>query len=423
MLRILIASHPSPGHVNPLARIAKYLHGQGHQVIFLTSSLFEDQLAGSGIQFISLFGKPNHDYRERTTLFPELTEEQSYPLSHNGYLRFFSKLMPEEYESVQRILQNHPIDLILVDLMFFGVIPLLLDSTKSRPPVITIGVVAPVLTLRESSPFAGYDASPEGLLRNAADNERYHELLTPGHDHIAMVLAGLGLEAPGGFTYNSLYTLPDAFLQLSTAEFDFPSSDRPRSFRFVGPLPPEPGGTHPAPGWLSQLDAQKPLVFISQGVIANRDSNQLMRPALEALQHEEIELVVTQGGRVNDHLPNKPNIHIERYLPYDSVLSKADIFLTNGGFNGVQQALTFGVPIIVAGTTEEKTVVGHRVAQSGVGLDLATNNPSKEQIHEAVFTLLRDTSFRQKAREFQVSFAEYDALRSIGEVAGSLTGN
>ncbi|WP_041585898.1 glycosyltransferase [Terriglobus saanensis] len=423
MMRILMAAHPSPAHVNALVRIAKYLRNQGHEVTFLTSSVFEDLLAGSGVRFLPLSGIANHDYRERTKLFPELAAEQSYPLSLNGYMKFVSSLMPEEYESLKQILQNDPMDLIFVDPIFFGALPLLLDSGSRRPSLISIGMVAPLLSLRESSPFTGYDASPDGLRRNETERRKFNDLTAPGRAHIDSALAALGLEVPGGFTLNLLYTLPDAFLQLGTAEFDFPSSDYPRNFRFIGPLPSEEGGTYTPPGWLSQLEGQKPVVFVSQGGIANLDPDQLIRPALEALQHEELDLVVTQGGRNGHSLPNGPNIHIERYLPYESILPKTDVFLTNGGFNGVQQALAFGVPVIVAGITEEKLIVGHRVAQSGAGLNLATSSPSKEQIHEAVFTVLKEKAFRQKARELQASFAHYDALRTIGEVAESLVAN
>jgi UDP:flavonoid glycosyltransferase YjiC (YdhE family) len=143
-------------------------------------------------------------------------------------------------------------------------------------------------------------------------------------------------------------------------------------------------------------------------------------PAVEAFEHEEIELVVTQGGRPNHLLANRPGVHVETYLPYEMILPKTDVFLTNGGFNGVQQALTFGVPIVLAGTTEEKSMVGHRVSRSGVGLDLRTSTPPQERIREAVFTVLRDQSFRRKAQEFQGSFASYDALSTISEMSESL---
>ncbi|HYZ75170.1 MAG TPA: glycosyltransferase [Chthoniobacterales bacterium] len=422
MSRILIAAHPSPGHVNPVLRIAKYLRDQDHEILFLTSSLFEDRALECDLRFVPLRGSANHDYRERTKLFPELNVQGDYPLPINGYLKFFSRQIREQYQSVLAILETQPVDLIICDLMFVGVLALLLGSPTKRPPVITLGVIAPSLGIPESSPFSGYDASPRGLRRNENDNGRFREILNPGLKQIDSALAELGLAVPGGFDFTSLYEFSDAFLQLSTEEFDLPTSSLPKNFRFVGPLPPEGSGLSAVtpPDWLAQLNGTRPVVFVSQGVIANRDQGQLLGPAIEAFEREEIELVVTQGGRPN-HLPaNRPGVHVETYLPYEMILPKTDVFLTNGGFNGVQQALTFGVPIVLAGTTEEKKIVGHRVSRSGVGLDLQTSTPSQEQIHEAVFTVLRDPSFRRKAQEFQASFATYDALRTISAVSERL---
>jgi MGT family glycosyltransferase len=421
-MKILIAAHPSPGHVNPVLRVAKYLRDQGHDITFLTASVFEDRVSRCDLQFVPLLGSANHDYRERTKLFPELNVQGSYPLPLNGYLKFFGRQLREQYESVLGILESQPVDLIISDLMFVGVLALLLGSRAKRPPVITLGVIAPILTIPESSPFSGYDASARGLRRNENDNRRLREIVTQGSKQIDRALAKLGLAIPGGFDFTSLYTFSDAFLQLSTEEFDLPTSSLPKNFRFIGPLPPEEPGisTVTPPDWLAQLNGTRPVVFVSQGVIANRDQGQLLGPAIEAFEHEEIELVITQGGRPNQLLANRPGVHVETYLPYEMILPKTDVFLTNGGFNGVQQALTFGVPIVLAGTTEEKSMVGHRVSRSGVGLDLRTSTPPQERIREAVFTVLRDQSFRRKAQEFQGSFASYDALSTISEMSESL---
>jgi MGT family glycosyltransferase len=408
--------------VNPVLRVAKYLRDQGHDITFLTASLFEDRVLECDLRFFPLLGSANHDYRERTKLFPELNVQGDYPLPLNGYLKFFSRQVREQCESVLGILETQPVDLIISDLMFVGVLALLLGSPAKRPPVITLGVIAPILGIPESSPFSGYDASPSGLRRNQNDNRRLREILAPGSKQMESALAELGLAVPGGFDFSSFYAYSDAFLQLSTEEFDFPTSSLPKNFRFVGPLPPEgPGLSKVAPlDWLEQLDGTRPVVFVSQGVIANRDQGQLLGPAIEAFEREEIELVVTQGGRPNHLLANRPGVHVETYLPYEMILPKTDVFLTNGGFNGVQQALTFGVPIVLAGTTEEKKMVGHRVSRSGVGLDLQTSTPSQEQIREAVFTVLRDPSFRRKAQELQASFAAYDALRTISVLSERL---
>jgi UDP:flavonoid glycosyltransferase YjiC (YdhE family) len=47
------------------------------------------------------------------------------------------------------------------------------------------------------------------------------------------------------------------------------------------------------------------------------------------------------------------------------MLPKIDALVTNGGYGSVNQALSFGVPLVTAGTGEDKADVNARVAWSG----------------------------------------------------------
>ncbi len=50
----------------------------------------------------------------------------------------------------------------------------------------------------------------------------------------------------------------------------------------------------------------------------------------------------------------------------------ASAVVTNGGYTGVTLALSHGVPLLQAGTTEEKSEIGARIRWTGVGLALRT---------------------------------------------------
>ena len=51
--------------------------------------------------------------------------------------------------------------------------------------------------------------------------------------------------------------------------------------------------------------------------------------------------------------------------------------VTNGGYSGVQHALAYGVPLIVAGDTADKAEVAARVAYNRCGIDLHTARPMR----------------------------------------------
>jgi UDP:flavonoid glycosyltransferase YjiC (YdhE family) len=73
--------------------------------------------------------------------------------------------------------------------------------------------------------------------------------------------------------------------------------------------------------------------------------------------------------------------------------------VTNGGYGGVMIALTHGVPLVVAGTTEDKAEVAGRVAYAGVGVNLKTSTPTPTVLHAAVRRVLTEPGFRDRARQ------------------------
>jgi UDP:flavonoid glycosyltransferase YjiC (YdhE family) len=89
------------------------------------------------------------------------------------------------------------------------------------------------------------------------------------------------------------------------------------------------------------------------------------------------------------------------------------VIVTNGGFGGVQAALAAGVPLVVAGGTEDKPEVAARVAWTGAGIDLRTGTPDAEAVAHAVDTVLTEPAFRQNARRLAADAARHDTLAEI----------
>jgi UDP:flavonoid glycosyltransferase YjiC (YdhE family) len=108
-------------------------------------------------------------------------------------------------------------------------------------------------------------------------------------------------------------------------------------------------------------------------------------------------------------------------LPFEWVLPRVDAFVTNGGYGSVNQAISFGIPLVAAGLTEDKADVNARVAWSGVGIDLATNEPTPQALRDAIRTVLEKPNYRSRASLMADEFAEIDTrseiLRIVGEVS------
>lgn len=94
--------------------------------------------------------------------------------------------------------------------------------------------------------------------------------------------------------------------------------------------------------------------------------------------------------------------------------------MTNAGYGGVQTALRHGVPLVVAGETEDKAEVAARVEWSGTGVNLHTARPEVDVVRAAVDEVLSDPRYRKRAGEIQsqyVAYSSFDIIAGIVEQA------
>jgi UDP:flavonoid glycosyltransferase YjiC (YdhE family) len=214
--------------------------------------------------------------------------------------------------------------------------------------------------------------------------------------------------------FHSTVGLADAYMQLSVPGFEFPR-DIPRSVHFVGTPPIIPGQT-PLPPWAHELDGSRKVVLVTQGTVANHNFGLLIAPTLAALANEpDVLVVATAGGRPVEAIPGAvpSNARLASYLPFEWLLPRVDVLVTNGGYGSVNQAMSFGIPLVTAGMTEDKADVNLRVAWSGVGVNLATNEPTPEALRTAVRTVLDRPAYRMRASQMADEFARIDTQSAI----------
>jgi UDP:flavonoid glycosyltransferase YjiC (YdhE family) len=87
--------------------------------------------------------------------------------------------------------------------------------------------------------------------------------------------------------------------------------------------------------------------------------------------------------------------------------------VTNGGYGGVQGALSHGLPLVVAGASEDKPEVAARVAWAGAGINLRRGKPTPAKVRSAVLKVLSEPAYRARARELQKECSQYSAVATI----------
>ena len=420
MARFLIAGTPVPGHIAPLLAVARHLAGRGHEVVFYTASIFRDRVEAVGARFAAFPPEIDLDYRRLDEHFPERAALPPGPAQLIfGLKHVFADAMPRQCQGLRDILAGFPAEAILIDTMFCGTIPLLLAGQRRRPPIMALGITALAWSSEETAFFGTAlppPATPAARARSAAMT-RYMQQHVYGEvqAYFDAVLAKQGLPALPHFLFDSFIALPDRYLQLTADAFEYPRRDLPETVRFVGPLLPPPSTRFEPPDWWHELDGPRPVVLVTQGTLANTDLAQLVAPALTALAHDDVLVVATTGGPPLEAIPVPlpANARAGVFLPFDRLLPKVDVMVTNGGYGAVNQALGLGVPLVVAGDSEEKPEIAARVAWAGAGINLETGRPSPEQIQDAVEAVLGDPRFRNAATKMRAAFSCYHALEEI----------
>ena len=425
-MRILIASTPANGHVNPMLAIARTLISEGHQVAVYTGAAFRARVEASGAVHFSLPPDADFDLEDPFARVPELkVMPPGLEWLRIASERLFVDNIAAQHNGLQNLLQSFRPDVIIGDDMFFGALPMLLGAGSKRPPVVLCGTSVLHWPREDRAPmFLGLPpaTTPEQREEYAALAQNYHEVVDqPVMLRLNQVFKDLGAGPTSLPMFYCSVGLADAYLQLSVPSFEFPR-DIPRAVHFVGTPPIIPGQVPPPP-WADELDGSRKVVLVTQGTVANHNFNLLVAPTLAALANEpDVLVVATAGGRPIDAIPGPvpANARLSSYLPFEWLLPKVDVLVTNGGYGSVNQAMSFGIPMVTGGLTEDKADVNARVAWSGVGIDLATNEPTPEALRSAVRTVLDQPVYRMRAAQMAEEFAAIDTRSEILQIISRL---
>ncbi|KAB8303359.1 hypothetical protein EYC80_004791 [Monilinia laxa] len=429
---LLICSSPIQGHLAPCKVIAKQLINRGYEVTFLTGTRFGPGLEAIGATFVPLQG-----YSDFSDLPSELAKRWPLKETFQGPAQMlfdmeyiFVNSMISQFHSIQSALKlmtdkhpGRPI-VLLHDLVFCGVFPLLLNAPGIKPTaVIGIGITSIVLSSQDvPPPGSGLlpDTSPEGRERNKAMHAnlqngpfaRVNRLFQENFE-------ALGATRPSTFFLDTPYILPDRFIQLCAPSVEYPRSDAPKTLFFSGGLPKGHrdvvGTTRPT--WWEEVttnSSQKRIIFVSQGTVALKYED-LLIPTIHAFANDENTIVAAALGVKGASLPGSftlpKNAFVEDFIPFDDILPYCDVFVTNGGYGAFQHGLSNGCPMVMGGDTEDKPDNCMRCQWTGVGINLKSARPGVEKLREEVERVFADAKYRDRAREIR---REMEGLDPVG---------
>lgn len=393
----LLCAMPAVGHVDPMLVVARELLARGWRVRMLTGARYASRVRDAGVEFFPLPASAD-------TLDAVGADSRNRGIAtiNRGVEEAFVRPAVPASETLQAILDMEPADVVFHDMTFLGVQSLLALPRNDRPLVVMCGIGPAGFSSRDTPPF-GLGISPSrvalwGRIRDAVLRRSARWVLAPAHRSLDAMLSAIGAKPLGRQFFMDVLQRSDLLAQFTVPGFEYPRSDAPAHLRFYGPMM-TPAKEVAEPEWWAALDDHRLTVHVTQGTVANTDFGELVTPALEALEDEDVNVVVTAGGRSSADLPHlPPNAVAADYISYDALLPRTSVFLTNGGYGGLHQAMRHGVPIVIAGDSEDKVETSARVHWSGAGISLKTGRPTPTQIQRAVRRVLSDRSYATKSR-------------------------
>lgn len=402
---VLVAVLPARGHVSPTLAVVEGLLLDGDSVHVLTGRKYAARFTEIGADVTALDAPGDFDDDDLDGSFPGREGLSGLQLARHDLSEAFVRPMPSRWASLQKAMQVSSPDVVLVDPFFLAGIPLVptRDATR-RPRVLVLGLL-PLMLPPLAPPGLGW------TLREHATRTGMQLALRPV-DRLARRLTEqlTGQSLPVWFT--EWTALSDGILQLTCPGFEYPRPAAPCPIHFVGPPSTSTAAQIPLPAWWDELESARSVIHVTQGTIANADPSQVIMPTLEALADTEHLVVVTTGGTPLP-APAPVNVRVADLLPYDLLLPRTHVMVTNGGYGGVNFALRHGVPLVVVGASEDKRAIAQRIQWSGAGLGIPKTSARPGRIARAVDRVGTDLTYRRAAQKLAAQIASIDTRRAI----------
>ncbi|KAL8388143.1 hypothetical protein RB595_009429 [Gaeumannomyces hyphopodioides] len=455
---VLILSHALTGHITHFLRIGRFLLGRGWPVGLLGPTSHRARIEAAGIEFFQLRGLADLDEDRLFCRGDASSEYARLPAHERAFLDTKTQVLdtvPDQWDSIKETLVAlHARGggggggggvrkvVVICDPFVYGYLPLkhgaALPDGVAEPRSLCVSVCPPLIRGAGKVPFGfpfPYDPSPAGAALAEVLWQRWAAMSAP----LAAMLDGKILEAGAARGMGSEvlfaghnYAVHEAILHLGLPSLEYPRDDWPTGFQFVGVFPPDdkvggPEGdddeTAHVPWWgdfvanasLPRDDpARKRVVLVTQGTVQT-DLTELVVPTMRAaaeLQGQEREFVLVailcrKGAALPDGTEVPANARVVDYLRYGAVLPYVDVWVHNAGYGAVMQAIAAGIPVVAAGEGQDKAENGRRIAWSGIGVDLATERPSPEQVRKGVLDVLTEARYRDRVLEMQKEAAKF----------------
>jgi MGT family glycosyltransferase len=388
-MKILFVNSNLSGHIHPTLQLVEDLVAQGISVTYFCSGKFEEAVTRVGAEFLNFtedLEKFLAEYRP--------SDRHPFFMLMEYMLRWDEAMLP----IVLGEFREKHFDALICDSIFGGA-----DF---------LGKILGVPVVCSHSSFAmGQAPVPERMLVKG-----FHPQLDACYTVLDRICETYGITTP---------TLAEVFISrgdlnvvYTTKVFngDMGLGDE---YLFIGPSVRR----HETADALVIPDTEKrPIVYVSLGSI-NTDDAAFYRMCAEAFTDSGYYVIMSIGNKFSpEDLGTLPeNVLARPFVPQLEVLQRASVFVTHAGFNSVNEALSFGVPMLAIPLVNDQHMVAKRIVSLELGLSADRAVLTSGSLRDLVDQLATDKTIRENCRAFSRSMDDSRRSLATAEIADLVT--
>ncbi|MEU6660807.1 nucleotide disphospho-sugar-binding domain-containing protein [Streptomyces sp. NPDC046821] len=373
-MKILFVAGGSPATVFALAPLATAVRNAGHETFMASIEKIMPFIAGAGLPGIALnsLTPPDYMHKDRSGAPLEFPTSQREERRYAG--RGFARLGAASIEPLRELARSWRPDLVVGG---------------------SLSYAAGLLAAELGVPYVrhAWDPASTTQMDVGATQELQPELASLGRDTLPE---------------------PDLFIDICPESLRPPQAPPAQLMRWI------PGNQQRRLEPWMYAKGERPRVCVTAGSQAAdpyvREKNlQFMRALIRNVAVLDVEVVVAAPEEIAAEV--RSDEVKAGWIPMDVLAPTCDVIMHHGGGVTSMTAMNAGVPQLIVPHLSHTVSPSRRMAEYGAAIVLMPDEVTADNSAEACRELLRNPSYRTRAREIQ---AEIGALPLPGELVGTL---